>query len=262
MVDDVSSSCSFHSWARLPIELLSLVVPYVSLRAVLRLLLVDRRLHRLLHEPTSSLSSPGGVWRYYPRVTFVVQELKSHDETRRTLREPRTTTASQSKCMQCTSEELRLQEPRHHTRCVAAIRPSSHLRSAALLPECESASLTVHQQQRAACSLRLTSSLHTAALTRAVRCGGHFCGHAPSGSRLVTVTHQPGAQRLPTQQRHQSHSSTTPPLQLAARPSPSVSSTALPARPTPARRSHASSALVVCLLRYSYGRSKPDVQLR
>jgi len=61
-------------WAQLPAELLSLVVGYASLRALLHLTLVDRRLYRLLRESSSNASSHNSVWRHYPSATFDVAE--------------------------------------------------------------------------------------------------------------------------------------------------------------------------------------------
>lgn len=55
------------SWAELPTDVLSLIVPYISFRAVLRLSLVNRRLRHLVVEPASKASTHSSVWRRYRR---------------------------------------------------------------------------------------------------------------------------------------------------------------------------------------------------
>jgi len=57
------------NWAQLPTELLSLIVACSSLRPLLRLALVNRRLHRLLLHPSST-----SLWSAYPPATVTVEE--------------------------------------------------------------------------------------------------------------------------------------------------------------------------------------------
>ena len=61
-------------WAHLPTEMLSLVTSFTSFRALLHLSHVNHRLHELVHEPGSSLTShrSSSMWRHYPPVTFTV----------------------------------------------------------------------------------------------------------------------------------------------------------------------------------------------
>ena len=65
---------SSSDWAQLPAELLSLIVGYASFRSVLRLALMNRRLHQLVLQPDALASHGVNLWSHYPPVTFALYE--------------------------------------------------------------------------------------------------------------------------------------------------------------------------------------------
>ena len=57
-----SYTTSSANWSCLPIEMLSIVVSYMSFRDMLQIAAIDRRMHRLTADDSR-------VWRHYPPVT-------------------------------------------------------------------------------------------------------------------------------------------------------------------------------------------------
>ena len=68
------SAAPSSDWAHPRTELLSLILPYSLVPAVLHVALVNRRLHRLLLKAPSSASSHSSLWRCYPPVTLHIND--------------------------------------------------------------------------------------------------------------------------------------------------------------------------------------------